>query len=241
MVCARASSAPPRSRVWSWPYGAPDRRRRLQFCNGDPNPVCPIPAAANPLWLGHARLLCTLACIGRNSHHITPAQPYNPHSIAATPRRPRTGDPEVAQPIHAGRPTDTLVIATSWTSSGPLILCLLSSSLASAQDTSPGPIHFRVSLEPTLGSSPVSGRLLVYLTASVKPVDIIEPGFGAETKDVWIVAKEVQQLAPGDSVVLSAEDLSLPAAALTCSGGRLSSHGAARCRPQCRVHAYDRA
>jgi Putative esterase len=67
-----------------------------------------------------------------------------------------------------------------------------------------------VSLEPTLGSSPVSGRLLVYLTTSVKPVDIIEPGFGAETKDVWIVAKEVQQLAPGDSVVLSAEDLAYP-------------------------------
>lgn len=91
-----------------------------------------------------------------------------------------------------------------------LILWLASPSGASAQEGSPGALRFRVSLEPALGLGPVSGRLLVYLTANAKPLEMIEPGFGAEAKDVWIVAKEVQHLAPGDSVVLGAEDLTFP-------------------------------
>jgi len=50
----------------------------------------------------------------------------------------------------------------------------------------------------------------VYLTVSAKPLDVIEPGFGAETKDVWVVAREVEHLAAGDTVDLSAEDLTFP-------------------------------
>ena len=91
-----------------------------------------------------------------------------------------------------------------------VFLGLSSSGLASAQDVAPGPIHFRVSVNRAVGSTPVSGRLLVYLTVSAKPLDVIEPGFGAETKDVWVVAKEVEHLAAGDTVDLSAEDLTFP-------------------------------
>jgi S-formylglutathione hydrolase FrmB len=53
--------------------------------------------------------------------------------------------------------------------------------------------------------------LLVYMTISAKPLEVIEPGFGAETKDVWVAAKEVRHLAPGDSVELNPEDMAFPA------------------------------
>ena len=42
---------------------------------------------ANPLRLGRARLLRPLERIGRKSHHVTTAQPYNPLSVAATQPR----------------------------------------------------------------------------------------------------------------------------------------------------------
>ena len=91
-----------------------------------------------------------------------------------------------------------------------LFVALLFPSLAATQDGSPGPVRFRVFLEPALASAPVSGRLLVFMTASAKPLDVITPGFGLEAKDVWIVAKEVHRLAPGDSIVVGAEDIAYP-------------------------------
>src|SRR6266508_1985093 len=48
----------------------------------------PCVPTAIPERLGGTRLSCTLACLGRKSHHVTPAQLYNPHSDAATRLRP---------------------------------------------------------------------------------------------------------------------------------------------------------
>ena len=80
---------------------------------------------------------------------------------------------------------------------------------ASAQDAT-GPIQFRVSLDGALGATPVSGRLLIYMTVNDKPLEVIEPGFGSEVKNVWIIAREVQSLAPGAEVVLDVGDPTYP-------------------------------
>src|SRR6476660_3134509 len=42
MVCAGARLSGIKLAVLNWPCGPPERRRLLQFCNGDPNPVCPV-------------------------------------------------------------------------------------------------------------------------------------------------------------------------------------------------------
>lgn len=90
-----------------------------------------------------------------------------------------------------------------------LVLSLVGLAPAFAQEAT-GPIQFRVSLDPALGTAPVSGRVLIYMTASEKPLDVIEPGFGAEVSNVWIVAREVVSLAPGAEIVLGRGDPSFP-------------------------------
>ena len=90
-----------------------------------------------------------------------------------------------------------------------LVLSLGGPAPASAQDAT-RPIQFRVSLDAVLGATPVSGRLLIYMTVNDKPLEVIEPGFGAEVKHVWIVSREVQSLAPGAEIVLGVGDPAFP-------------------------------
>ena len=90
-----------------------------------------------------------------------------------------------------------------------LVLSLGAPAPASAQDAT-RPIQFRVSLDAALGATPVSGRLLIYMTVNDKPLEVIEPSFGAEAKHVWIVAREVESLAPGAEVVLGVGDSTYP-------------------------------
>lgn len=90
-----------------------------------------------------------------------------------------------------------------------LVLGLLIPASSFAQEAT-APIQFRVSLDPALGATPVSGRLLVYMTVSEKPLDVIAPGSGAEVRNVWVVAREVAGLAPDAEIVLGMGDASFP-------------------------------
>ena len=48
------------------------------------------------------------------------------------------------------------------------------------------------------------------MTVNDKPLEVIEPGFAADVKKVWIVAREVESLAPGAEVVLGVGDSTYP-------------------------------
>jgi S-formylglutathione hydrolase FrmB len=95
-----------------------------------------------------------------------------------------------------------------------LLLAITNIALAaSAQTVADAPRHdfFRVSLSNTF-ASPVSGRMLLFIAPSlhdakdVKPVDIdmMSPA------SVYVAAKEVVYLAPGDSVDIDADDVVFP-------------------------------
>jgi pimeloyl-ACP methyl ester carboxylesterase len=73
-----------------------------------------------------------------------------------------------------------------------------------------GPLGFRVWLDPAVGSQPVSGRLIVFITGNPEPLETIEPSFSDETKAVWVTAREVQLLKPGESVAIDPGDIEWP-------------------------------
>ena len=89
------------------------------------------------------------------------------------------------------------------------VLSLSFSLLAIAQTDEP--IHFRVKLAPELGSAPQSGRVLIFLSSSTKPVQELAPAIGEEAHSVWITAREVTDLVPGASVDLYGNEISYPA------------------------------
>ena len=73
------------------------------------------------------------------------------------------------------------------------------------------PIHFRITLAPELGNVRQSGRLLIFLSSSTKPEKELRPGFGADAHSVWITAREVTGLQPGNSVDVYGNEISYPA------------------------------
>lgn len=94
------------------------------------------------------------------------------------------------------------------------VLCgcaILLGALASAQTGEP--LHFRVKLSPELGSAPLSGRLLIFLSSSKEKEDEkqLYPGFGPDAHSVWMTAHEVSNLPPGASVEVYCNDVSYPA------------------------------
>ena len=90
-----------------------------------------------------------------------------------------------------------------------LVLGLVGPEPASAQDAT-GRSSFAFRSTGPWGPTPVLGRLLIYMTVNDKPLEVIEPGFGSEVKSVWIIAREVQSLAPGAEVVLDVGDPTYP-------------------------------
>jgi len=80
------------------------------------------------------------------------------------------------------------------------------------------PLRFRVALSPTLSSSAVSGRLLVFMTKSTEPMDVIAPSL-FELDKVWVAAKEIHNLTPGKSIEFDPDTLSSPAPFSTAPNG----------------------
>jgi S-formylglutathione hydrolase FrmB len=86
-----------------------------------------------------------------------------------------------------------------------LLACLFVSISLLAQTS--GPLRFRVTLDPALSNTPVSGRLIVFMTNSTKQQETIEQGFGNEDGKTWSAAREIPHLAPGESVELDTDEI----------------------------------
>jgi S-formylglutathione hydrolase FrmB len=79
-------------------------------------------------------------------------------------------------------------------------------------------LRFIVTLSPTLSSEPVSGRLIIFMTKSPEPLQVIEPSL-FDLEKVWVAAKEVHNLTPGRSIELDPDDIASPAPLSTAPGG----------------------
>jgi hypothetical protein len=88
----------------------------------------------------------------------------------------------------------------------PLIMFLFACGAAATQ-TKPHP-HIVVTLSRDVAAAGVSGRLLIFM--SNKPDSPLRPTWGSAPRDLWIAAKEIPHLAPGDSVELDADDRAFP-------------------------------
>ncbi len=70
---------------------------------------------------------------------------------------------------------------------------------------------FRVTLDASAvkGTEPVAGRLLLFMTANTKPVEMISPDI-QDPLAVWFSGTEVRNLKPGESIEIDADSLSFP-------------------------------
>ncbi len=88
----------------------------------------------------------------------------------------------------------------------PVVFAFLLVCAAPAQ-TRPH-MHVTVTLAPEVATARVSGRLLIFMSS--KRDTPLHPAWGSDPRELWIAAKEVQNLAPGDSVEVDADDLAFP-------------------------------
>jgi pimeloyl-ACP methyl ester carboxylesterase len=98
------------------------------------------------------------------------------------------------------------------------ILALAAPTLPQAQSPANGGLRFKVELASGLASSPVSGRLLIFMTKSSETMEILKPSF-FELEKVWVAAREIRNLAPGETVEINADDLAYPAPFSTAAAG----------------------
>jgi hypothetical protein len=88
-------------------------------------------------------------------------------------------------------------------------LCLLT-FVQGQMATAKAGLRFSVELSPSLSSTPVSGRLLIFMTRSSEPLKAVQPSL-MQLDKVWVTGKEIHNLQPGNSVELDADQLSYPA------------------------------
>ena len=92
-----------------------------------------------------------------------------------------------------------------------LLLLIPSLSYTKAQVApSNGGLRFQVDIESGLSSSPVSGRLLVFMTRSTEAMEVMQPSF-FELEKVWVATREIRNLAPGKTIEINADQLAYPA------------------------------
>ncbi|MBI2688018.1 MAG: enterochelin esterase [Acidobacteria bacterium] len=70
------------------------------------------------------------------------------------------------------------------------------------------PLRFRITLDPSIAPQGASGRLFVFLDPGGTPRETIKVGFLPE--DVWLAAKEVPFLKPGETIDFNPGDLAYP-------------------------------
>jgi hypothetical protein len=81
-----------------------------------------------------------------------------------------------------------------------------------AAQIAPAPhVRFQVSLAPEAASTPVSGRLIIFMSSKAKGDRLLAPEFGPASSDIWIAAREIHDLKPGTSVEVDPDELSYPA------------------------------
>ena len=79
-------------------------------------------------------------------------------------------------------------------------------------------LRFVVTLSPTLSSNPVSGRLIVFMTKSSEPLQVIEPSL-FDLNKVWVAAMEVHNLTPGKAIEFNGDEIASPAPLSTTPAG----------------------
>ncbi|MEP6850005.1 MAG: alpha/beta hydrolase-fold protein [Acidobacteriota bacterium] len=88
---------------------------------------------------------------------------------------------------------------------------LLIGLLAACSITAFSTVKVRVSLDASVaaGTAPVSGRLLIFMTKSDKPQEMLEPNF-MDPNAVWISGTEVANLSSTKTIDIDADALSFP-------------------------------
>ncbi|MGE5110050.1 MAG: alpha/beta hydrolase [Acidobacteriaceae bacterium] len=89
-----------------------------------------------------------------------------------------------------------------------LLACLFSISLL-AQTS--GPLRFEISVDPALAPSGTSGRLIIFMTNSPQPVEILGRHFGEpDSAKTWAAAREIHHLSPGETVEVDPDEIAYP-------------------------------
>lgn len=60
------------------------------------------------------------------------------------------------------------------------------------------PLHFRITLSPEASPKPATGRMLVFLSDSPQPQEVLWAGF--VPGNTWVAAMEVESIAPGQAI-----------------------------------------
>jgi pimeloyl-ACP methyl ester carboxylesterase len=81
-----------------------------------------------------------------------------------------------------------------------------------------GPVRCQVELAPELSLQPVAGRLLLFMTRGNEPKEILEPSF-FDLDKIWIAAKEVTNLGPGQKIDVDTNATFFPAEFSTAAPG----------------------
>ena len=103
----------------------------------------------------------------------------------------------------------------------PLLFALALSSLTFTQaQVTPanGGLRFKVELASALSSKPVSGRLLIFMTRSTEAMEVVQPS-PFEFDKVWVAAREIRNLGPGETIEINADTLAYPAPFSTAPAG----------------------
>lgn len=89
-----------------------------------------------------------------------------------------------------------------------ILLACFAAPVCAQTDPHAGPLRFRITLAPSLGNAPISGRLFVLMTAAPAPPAVLHTGFipGA----TWLAAREIVSWAPGQTVTLDPDALAYP-------------------------------
>jgi S-formylglutathione hydrolase FrmB len=81
------------------------------------------------------------------------------------------------------------------------------------------PLRFNVRINPSLvQSQPVSGRLLIFMTANGKPLETIEPDF-LNPQNVYLTGVEVQNVEPGKIIEVNSDAMAFPTAFSNAQAG----------------------
>src|SRR5437868_3041462 len=104
-----------------------------------------------------------------------------------------------------------------------LFLALIGAFIISALRNAPAVsaaerIRFEISIDAALVPQPVSGRLLIFMTSQIRPLEVIQPDF-LNPRSVWVAGIEVRNMVAGKAVDVDPDALSFPAAFSTAPAG----------------------
>ena len=91
-----------------------------------------------------------------------------------------------------------------WIVIAAILACCLPAQLVAQS------LRFHIKVAPELGATPVSGRMIVFLSSEQEPKKELSPGFAETTGTVWMAAKEVRNLKPGNTVDLDPDEIAFP-------------------------------